>query len=89
MRVVTLRFWSRTSADFSQFNLDQVSHIGTRSGTEGLPMSIQAISNQSFAVSLGTEEVKVWSQIRMEEGGEAKMVWSVVSALKFRDMKVK
>ena len=52
-------------------------------------MSIQAISNQSFAVSLGTEEVKVWSQIRIEEGGEAKMVWSVVSALKFRDMKVK
>ena len=52
-------------------------------------MSIQAISNQSFAVSLGTEEVKIWSQIRMEEGGEAKMVWSVVSALKFRDMKVK
>ena len=52
-------------------------------------MSIQAISNQSFAVSLGTEEVKIWSQIRMEEAGEAKMVWSVVSALKFRDMKVK
>ena len=88
IRSVTLRFWSRVSADFSEFSLEQVTHIGTKTGTQGLPMSIVSISNKSFAVSLGNEDVRIWSQMR-QDGKEARLVWQVVSALRLRDLKVK
>lgn len=55
-------------------------------------MSIAALSNTTFAVSMGNEEVKVWSQMRMPGEGEnqpAKMGWSVISALKYRNFSVK
>jgi len=62
IRVITLKFWSRTSADFAQFNLDQVTHLTNKTGMElDAPMSIEAISNTQFAVSLGNEDVRVWS----------------------------
>ena len=85
IKVVTLKFWSRTSEDFSKFKLDQVTHLSATSGN--LRPSIVAISNTAFALSAGTDEVKVWSQMKLQE--EEKLVWSVVSALKFRDFKVK
>ena len=51
-------------------------------------MSIVSISNKSFAVSLGNEDVRIWSQMR-QDGKEARLVWQVVSALRLRDLKVK
>ena len=71
---MTLRFWRRVSTDFSEFSLEQVTHIGTKTGTEELPMSITCISNKSFAVSLGNEDVRIWSQMK-QEGEEARLVW--------------
>lgn len=85
IRVVTLKFWNRTSNDFSEFRLEQVTHLhGTG---DCLGHSIETISNDSFAVTLGNDEVKIWSQVKLQEGD--KLVWSVVSALKFRDFRVK
>ena len=53
-------------------------------------MSIVAISDTSFAVSFGNEDVKVWNQMKQQkEGQEERLVWQVVSALRFRDLKVK
>lgn len=49
--------------------------------------SIEAISNTAFAVTLGNDEVKIWNQVKIQEGD--KLVWSVVSELRFRDFKVK
>mmetsp|Transcript_10247 Transcript_10247/g.12790 ORF Transcript_10247/g.12790 Transcript_10247/m.12790 type:complete len:165 (+) Transcript_10247:226-720(+) len=55
-------------------------------------MSIVAISDDTFAVSAGGEEVRIWS--RVEKPGEtaeqkSRQVWSVMAALNYRDLKVK
>ena len=93
--VLTLKFWSRKSSDFSDFNLDQVTHLTTKpmegETTEEVSMSIEPINNMAFAISVGNQDVRIWGQIRQQqEGGEAsRLVWCVVSALKFRDLRVK
>ncbi len=55
-------------------------------------MSIATINDDTFAVSLGNSEVKVWSKMLVpgeNPGMESRYVWSVVSAINFRDMNVK
>ena len=58
--VLTLKFWSRTTEDLSDFQLDQVSHINS-GDRDCLDASIAAISNTVVAVSLGQKEVKIWN----------------------------
>lgn len=94
INVITLKFWSRCSADFSDFNLDQVTHLSTKSILEAKSdkMSVIALSNNSFAVSHGNEEVRVWTRITVPGESaeqESRQVWSVTAALKFRDLKVR
>ena len=55
-------------------------------------MNIVAITNDTFAVCIGNEEVRVWS--RFEKPAEsqdqaARQVWQVVAALNYRDLKIK
>ena len=55
-------------------------------------MSIVALNNSQFAVSGGTEDIRIWSQTRMKgetADQESRLVWTVLSALKFRDYKVR
>ena len=55
-------------------------------------MSIATINDDTFAVSLGNSEVKVWSKMLVPgetPDMESRYVWSVVSAINFRDMNVK
>jgi len=92
--VITLKFWSRCSADYSDFNLDQVTHLSSKSVLESKSdtMSVVALQNGCFAVSIGNEEVKVWTRMNIPKADgeqEQRQVWSVTAALKFRDLKVK
>lgn len=55
-------------------------------------MSVVALQNGCFAVSIGNEEVKVWTRMNIPKADgeqEQRQVWSVTAALKFRDLKVK
>ena len=58
--VLTLKFWNRKTEDLSDFKLVQVSHINC-GDRDCLEPSITAISDSVIAVSLGQQEVKIWS----------------------------
>ena len=54
-------------------------------------MSIEPINNMAFAISVGNQDVRIWGQIRQQQEGDeaSRLVWCVISALKFRDLRVK
>ena len=61
IQVITLKFWSRVSADFSDFKLDQVTHLSSKANIG--KMSVVALSSGSFAVSIGDDEAKIWNLV--------------------------
>ena len=55
-------------------------------------MSVVAISNDTFAVCIGNEDVRIWSSFESKTDAkdqQARQVWQVVAALNYRDLKAK
>ena len=77
IEVASLKFWFKNSEDFTDFSLTYFVHLGRIEGQA----HICALSDSMIAVSLGSEEVRVWN---LDEDKK----WVVVAALQYQGLEV-
>jgi hypothetical protein len=78
IEVASLKFWRKSTEDYSDFQLAYFVHLGRLDGDP----YVCAISDDQVAVCLGNDEVKIW-QISQD----AK--WSVVASLHYQGLTVR
>lgn len=77
IEVASLKFWHKTAEDFTDFQLTYFVHLGR---IESKPQ-ICALSDDMIAVSLGSDEVKIWHR-------EEEKKWVVLAALQYQGLEV-